>query len=52
MQFAAIPAYQPDDRLIEIVCALKRQGFEIVTVDAGVAKRIPEFFRRRGSLPM
>ena len=45
MKFAVIPAYQPDNRLIEIVCALKRQGFEIVTVDDGSGEAYAEIFQ-------
>ena len=45
MKFAVIPAFQPDEKLIHLTHALKREGFEIVIVDDGSGEAYAGIFR-------
>ena len=44
MNAVLIPAYEPDEKLIELVAELKRRGFEIVVVDDGSGEKYSDIF--------
>ena len=48
MKFAVIPAYEPDEKLTEIVSALNRLGFETVAVDDGSGEAYAGIFQETG----
>ena len=44
MRYALIPAYQPDERLIEIAKQLAANGFHVVIVDDGSGDEYADIF--------
>ena len=45
MRYALIPAYQPDQRLIEITEQLTEKGFQVVVVDDGSGEEYADVFQ-------
>lgn len=46
LRIALVPAYQPDERLIEVLRSLSERGFTVVTVDDGSGDEYREIFAR------
>ncbi len=44
-QIALIPAYDPDEQLVELVRNMKQEGFDVVVVDDGSAADKKEIFQ-------
>lgn len=47
-QIALIPAYDPDEQLVELVRNMKQEGFDVVVVDDGSAADKKEIFQEAG----
>ncbi len=43
---ALVPAYEPDDRLPELICSIRQAGMEAVVIDDGSGKAYADIFSR------
>ena len=48
MKFAVIPAFEPEEKLVEITRGLKRRGFEVLVVDDGSGEKYAGIFQEVG----